>query len=113
MHIRSKFDGGKEVNRSQSGSWEGRCAGAGLRANKGPEWGPACWAKVTTSERNKCFRSVSAAKSKKGAADYKRKAKDDVKLKRKRRKRNDNSLQSRLDYSAGTHRRLRQCAKLI
>ena len=38
-------------------------------------------------------------KSKKVAADYKRKAKDDVKLKRKRRKRNDNSLQSRLDYS--------------
>ena len=22
MHIRSKFDGGKQVNRSQSGSWE-------------------------------------------------------------------------------------------
>ena len=99
MHIRSKFDGGKQVNRSQSGSWEGRCAGAGLRANEGPEWGPACWAKITTSEPNKCFRSVSAAKSKKVAADYKRKAKDDVKLKRKPRKRNDNSLQSHLDYS--------------
>ena len=99
MHIRSKFDGGKQVNRSQSGSWEGRCAGAGLRANEGPEWGPACWAKVTTSEPNKCFRSVSATKSKKVVADYKRKAKDDIKLKRKRRKRNDNSLQSRLDYS--------------
>ena len=28
-----KFDGGKVVNRSQSGSWEFRCMGAGLRAN--------------------------------------------------------------------------------
>ena len=42
---------------------------------------------------------MSATKSKKGVADYKRKAKDDVKLKQKRRKRNDNSLQLRLDYS--------------
>ena len=33
MHIRSKFDGGKQINRSQSGSWEARCAGAALRVN--------------------------------------------------------------------------------
>ena len=50
MHIRSKFDGGKQVNRSQSGSWEGRCAGAGLRANEGPEWGPACWDKAASPD---------------------------------------------------------------
>ena len=31
MHIRSKFDGGKQINRSQSGFWEARCAGAALR----------------------------------------------------------------------------------
>ncbi len=30
MHLRSKFDGGKVVNRSQSGLWEHRCMGAGL-----------------------------------------------------------------------------------
>ena len=35
MHIRSKFDGGKQINRSQAGSWEGRCAGAGLHCNEG------------------------------------------------------------------------------
>ena len=40
MHIRSKFDGGKVINRSQSGSWEHRCMGAGLRQNLGREWGP-------------------------------------------------------------------------
>ena len=31
MHIRSKFDGEKIINRSQSGSWEHRSMGAGLR----------------------------------------------------------------------------------
>lgn len=35
MHIRSKFDGGKVINRSQSGSWEHHCMGAGLQQNMG------------------------------------------------------------------------------
>lgn len=43
MHIRTKFDGGKVINRSQSGSWEHRCMGAGLRQNKGRQWGPQVW----------------------------------------------------------------------
>ena len=30
MHIRTKFDGGKVINRSQSGSWQHKCMGAGL-----------------------------------------------------------------------------------
>jgi len=33
MHIWSRFDGGKQINRIQSGSLQGRCAGAGLRCN--------------------------------------------------------------------------------
>jgi len=45
MHIRSKFDGGKQINRIQSGSWEGRCAGSGLHSNLGPSWGPQAWEK--------------------------------------------------------------------
>ena len=45
MHIHSKFDGGKQINRSQSGSWEARCAGAVLRVNEEPEWAPKCWEK--------------------------------------------------------------------
>ena len=43
MHIRSKYDGGKVINRSQSGSWEHRCMGAGLQQNMGKEWGPELW----------------------------------------------------------------------
>ena len=38
MHVRAKFDGGKVVNRSQSGSWEHHCMGAGLQHNMGKEW---------------------------------------------------------------------------
>jgi hypothetical protein len=40
MHIRCKFDGGKVINRSQSGSWQHRCTGAGLQHNLGKTWGP-------------------------------------------------------------------------
>jgi len=39
MHVHSKFDGGKDINRSQSGSWEHRCMGAGIQHNFGKEWG--------------------------------------------------------------------------
>ena len=35
MHIQSKFDGGKQINRSQDGSWEGSCTGAALKVNEG------------------------------------------------------------------------------
>ncbi len=45
MHIRAKFDGGKVINRCQSGSWEHRCMGAGLQQNIGREWGPGVWKK--------------------------------------------------------------------
>jgi len=98
MHVRTKFDGGKQVNRSQSGVWDGRCAGAALRVNEGPSWGPTCWAKATNTAASECFKSTYATKNKQVASDYKRKATDDAKLKRKRRKFNDNSLQSHLDY---------------
>ena len=45
MHTCCKFDGG---NRSQSGSWEYRCMGAGLRLNTGHTWGPTTWSEMTT-----------------------------------------------------------------
>ena len=35
MHIRSKYDGGKFINRSQSGSWKHRCMGEGFAAEHG------------------------------------------------------------------------------
>ena len=55
MHIRAKFDGGKVINRSQSGSWDNRCMGAGLRQNMGTEWGPQTWKNMTTTSPNKKY----------------------------------------------------------
>ena len=74
MHIRAKFDGGKVINRSQSGSWEVRCSGAGLRANEGPEWGPKTWERVTGEAANPVFAATSAEKARQVEVDRKRKA---------------------------------------
>ena len=52
MHIRCKFDGGKVINRSQSGSWQHRCMGAGLEQNHGSTWGPKVWNLMTEDAPN-------------------------------------------------------------
>ena len=99
MHIRSKFDGGKQINRSQRGSWQSRCAGAGLRINEGPNWGPACWENITGLSPSKTFKAVAVKRTETAIKDRKRKSKTEEKLRRKKCKKVDNSLQSRLDYS--------------
>ena len=102
MHIRAKFDGGKVINRSQSGSWEARCSGAGLRANEGPEWGPKTWERVTGEAANPVFAATSAEKARQVEVDRKRKATDGAISSRrasKYAKTNDNSLQARRDYA--------------
>ena len=38
MGIRALYDGGKQFNRVQSGSFETRCYAAGLRMQEGPKW---------------------------------------------------------------------------
>ena len=53
MNIRAKFDGGKMFNRSQAGSWEFRCMGAGLQLNLGSAWGPKAFSEMTQSEIRK------------------------------------------------------------
>ena len=55
MHVRSKYDGGKMINRSQSGSWEHRCMGASLQQNIGKDWGPSVWSNMTKSTPNRVF----------------------------------------------------------
>ena len=99
MHVRSKFDGGKQINRSQRGSWQGRCAGAALRINNGPNWGPMCWENITGLPPSSTFKAVAEKMTERVAKDRKRKATAKKKLRRKKCKRSDNSLQSRLDYS--------------
>ena len=82
MHIRSKFDGGKVINRSQSGSWEHRCMGAGLQQNMGKEWGPTVWAKMTESSPNPVFIDAAQRSAKRADKDRKRKATDEAKEQR-------------------------------
>ena len=78
MHIRSKYDGGKVINRSQSGSWEHRCMGAGLQQNKGKEWGPELWRQMTNSSPNEVFSNTARHSAKEVESDRKRKAKEEV-----------------------------------
>lgn len=101
MHIRCKFDGGKVINRSQSGSWEHRCMGAGLRQNMGREWGPQAWRDMTNSSPNQVFIDVAKNSANNLSKDRKRKATNEVKDKRRKSKyaRIDNSLAARQAYT--------------
>ena len=101
MQIRCKFDGGKVVNRSQSGSWEHRCSGAGLQKNLGKCWGPQTWEKITTSSASQAFVDAAESSAKKSESDRKRKATKEAKDSRRQSKysRNDNSVAARKAYS--------------
>ena len=102
MHIRSKFDGGKQINRSQGSAWKGRCAGATLRQNFGPAWGPESWEKITGEKANPVHRAISKERHILVERDRKRKATDQAKKSRfdsKRQKTTDNSVQARRDYA--------------
>ena len=102
MHIRTKFDGGKVINRSQSGSFEHRCMGAGLRLNLGPMWGPTIWKSLTGSEPNQPFIKAAEENEKRVLKDRKRKSSDAAKISRRQRKyakSKDNSLSAKLAYS--------------
>ena len=96
MHVRSKFDGGKQINRSQKGPWQSRCAGAASWMNEGPSWGPKCWHKITGMQPSSTFEKVAANRVSHGQA---KKSYHNRKDEAKKHKWSDNKLQSRLDYS--------------
>lgn len=100
MHVRSKFDGGKVINRSQSGSWEHRCMGAGLRHNLGMNWGPEMYSTMTSSQ-NTIYKTTAEFTARKAAKDKKWKATDTAKEKRRKNKysKTDNSTSARKAYS--------------
>ena len=101
MNIRCKFDGGKFINRSQSGSWEFRCMGAGLQLNLGSTWGPHAWEDMTGSPPNPVFTKAADAAANKCEATRKRKATEAAKESRRLSKysRIDDSAQARRAYS--------------
>lgn len=101
MQIRCKFDGGKVVNRSQSGSWEHRCSGAGLQKNLGKSWGPTMWERMTGHPANEVFTRTAESSAKRAEKDRERKSKQESKDSRRRAKysQNDNSVAARKAYS--------------
>ena len=101
MHIRCKFDGGKVVNRIQSGSWESRCYGAGLEKSLGKSWGPQTWERVTDSSANRVFIDSAERTARKLENDRKRKATDEAKESRRQHKysKKDSSIVARKAYS--------------
>ena len=102
MHMRTKFDGGKVINRSQSGSFQHRCMGAGLRLNLGPAWGPNTWKATSGSDPNPIFLQTTTKYERQLQKDRKRKSTSQSKeyrRKNKYRKCNDNSLSARRAYS--------------
>ena len=101
MHVRSKFDGGKVINRSQSGSWENRCMGAGLQHNIGKKFGPITWKKMTNASPNKIYTDTAERSAKELRRQNERKADETVKAKRRRSKysNSDNSVTARKAYS--------------
>lgn len=102
MSIRCKFDGGKVVNRSQSGSWEYRCMGAGLRMNLGPRWSPEAWEDMTGSSPNHVLKDTTNHAARKYELDRKRKASETAKEKRRRTKyarTNDDTANARRAYN--------------
>ena len=58
MSIRCKFDGGKQINRTNRGSWHCRVYGGALRKNLCPEWACKTWENVTNSSPGKHFESI-------------------------------------------------------
>ena len=101
MHIRTKFDGGNQINWSQQGSWEGRCTGAGLHLNGGPVWVPTCWEKGVSVPANTIYKHHATTLSKVVEQDRKRKSSLPAKQQHKKSRQAsvDNSLSSRSSYS--------------
>ena len=100
MHTRCKFDGGRVINRSQSGSWEYRCMGAGLRLNMGHTWGPTTWSEMT-KQTNPVYSEAMTTSMKKADQDRKRKATAEAKESRRQSKysRVDETQAARKAYS--------------
>ena len=101
MQIRCKFDGGKYVNRSQSGSFEHRCSGAALQKNLGKTWGPTMWETMVGGTANEVYINAAETSAKRAVKDLERKSTKKSKENRRRNKYSkvDNSIAARKAYS--------------
>ena len=62
------------MNRSQAGSWQGRCAGAGLCSYEGAGWGPTMWQKAVHREPSDVFKLAATEVIKHTDKDHEHKA---------------------------------------
>ena len=101
MNIRCKFDSVKAVNRSQSGSWEFRCMGAGLQHNIGQQWGSQLFSVMTNNNVNAVYENAAEALAKKRRHDHKRRSTEESKAKQCKSKYSkvDNSIAAHKAYS--------------
>ncbi len=58
MNIRSKFDGGKQINGVQKSSWNTRCIVASLRFQFGPDKSPIVWKIIFLEDANPVFQKT-------------------------------------------------------
>ena len=99
MQVCCKFDGGKVINRSQSGSWEFHCYGAGLKQNIGKHWSPNTWKDVIESNPNQVFTNMTLSIARKADFDRKCKATDQSKENRRKPRMTTPLLQRARAYS--------------
>ena len=101
MLIRCKFDGGKFVNRSQSGSFEQRCYGVALQKNLGKTWVRASWEEMTGAPANEILVDTANHLAKIQDDNRKRKRTEKAKESRRRSKcsRVDNTVAAQKAYS--------------
>ncbi|XP_053391946.1 uncharacterized protein LOC128554670 [Mercenaria mercenaria] len=86
MAIRSKFDGGKVINRCGRGSCNTRCYGGALRKNLGIAWSPLTFQTVTRTLAGVYFHQGARKQAQKRTASMKYKSKPDSKNIRRKRK---------------------------
>ena len=91
MHIRCKSDGRKVINRSQSGSWQHRCMGAGLEQNHGSTWGPKVWNSMKEDTPNSIYSEVAQSTATKAESKRRRQ--------KSKYSRTDNSVPAKKAYS--------------
>ena len=104
MSIRSKFDGGKVINRCSRGSWYTRCYGGALRKNLGVTWSPVTFQTVTKVEAGVYYQQYAKRQEQKLRASKKYQSKPESKLIKRKRKLNSmkvsSSKKAKLSYGS-------------
>ena len=104
MAIRSKFDGGKVVNKTGRGSWNTRCYGGALRKNLGTAWSPLTFQTVTGTQAGSYFHQAVKRQNQKLRASQKCKAKPESKIIRQKRNleyiKQSSSKKAKRDYGS-------------